>query len=89
MVAAVRAAEWEGVTAAEVRAAEREGGVWVVGMVEAMEAVAKVVVVTGVVPTVDSGGSWPHRRDSIGCAPASRRGWSSSGSPSLGSCART
>jgi hypothetical protein len=54
-----------------------------------MEAVVMVVVATGVVPTVDSGGSWPHRRDSIGCGPASRRGWSSSGSPSAGSCART
>ena len=33
MVAAVRAAEWEWVRAAEVMAAEREEGVWVVGMV--------------------------------------------------------
>ena len=87
--AMVVAVAWEGVRAAAGRAAERVGAVRVVRMVEAMEAVAKVVVVTGVVPTVDSGGSWPHRRDSIGCGPASRRGWSSSGSPSAGSCART
>ena len=89
MVAAVWAAQWEGLTAAAVRAAERAEEVWVVGMVAAMEAVEMVAVVSGVVPTVDCGGSWPHRRDSTGCGPASRRGWSSSGSPTAERCART
>ncbi len=88
----VVAGAWEGARAAAEMAAEMVVGVRVVGMVEVMEAAETVAVAKAVgmvVRRVDCGGSWPHRRDSTGCGPASRRGWSSSGSHTAGGCART